>query len=731
MKSAEYWEIGPIEIDNTDPTKNWSITAATNDWVNGSGTINDPYVISNVIINLGGGAGNCIEIINSNAYFIIQNSILTNTSGAAAYYAGINLDNVNNGKIVNNSIKHVSSGVYFWRSDNITIYNNQISETTFSIRGFGNFLNITGNLVQKGELRLTSSSNSVIENNMLQDSQISFDQFCDNNLILNNFINTTYKSIRDSIILFRSKNATIKYNNLTGGGIYLGGSYEEIVSHTIDKSNLVNNKTLYYYKKVSGLTSKNFTNPGQVILADINNSIISDISISKLGSSSILSYYIKNVTFSNNLLIENSRHGFHLIESTNITIFNNTLSKNLYGIGLYRSNFTRIIENNITDNKRKDYDGRGIYLLESNFAEIIQNQIHNNRDIGIHLEGSKNNTILNNNISNSMFEGILLSRYQPSDTYSDFNFIYGNVIFNTSWYGVKVSGGNNNLLYMNYFIGNQINAEDQGNNNKWDNGSIGNYWDDYEGQDLNDDGIGDIPYNISGTSNSKDYFPIYGDTISPIINIESPYLNQIFGINPPLFNITITEISLNLTWYTIDRGFTNYTFTGLVGTINQTAWDDQISDSITIRFYANDSAGNVGFAEVTIRKDVNVPIITINDPQANEVIGATAPNFNISINEPNLNKTWYSLNGGANTTFTGLIGSINQTLWDALSEGNIVIIFYANDTLGRIGFQEVTVVKIISQSNPPGISGYNIILLLGIVSTIAVIIIKKRLNHFN
>jgi len=89
---------------------------------------------------------------------------------------------------------------------------------------------------------------------------------------------------------------------------------------------------------------------------------------------------------------------------------------------------------------------------------------------------------------------------------------------------------------------------------------------------------------------------------------------------------------------------------------------------------------------------------------------------------------WYSLNGGNNITFTGFTGTINQTLWDALPEGNIIIKFYANDTLGRLGFQEVTVVKTISQSNPPGIPGYNVIILLGMISLIAAIIIRRKFN---
>ncbi|MBD3228595.1 MAG: hypothetical protein GF329_10445, partial [Candidatus Lokiarchaeota archaeon] len=100
---------------------------------------------------------------------------------------------------------------------------------------------------------------------------------------------------------------------------------------------------------------------------------------------------------------------------------------------------------------------------------------------------------------------------------SRFNEIYSNEIRNSSRYGVNVDDTNfqSNTFYMNHFFDNYENAVDDGTDNYWDNGSIGNYWDDYWdrylGVDLNDDGIGDVPYNISGASGSQDLYPIWDD----------------------------------------------------------------------------------------------------------------------------------------------------------------------------------------------------------------------------
>ncbi|GAH46081.1 unnamed protein product, partial [marine sediment metagenome] len=65
-----------------------------------------------------------------------------------------------------------------------------------------------------------------------------------------------------------------------------------------------------------------------------------------------------------------------------------------------------------------------------------------------------------------------------------------------------------NLVYFNNFSGNGLHAYDDGLYNRWDNGSHGNYWDNYTGSDEDENGIGDTPYNITGSALNKDHYPI-------------------------------------------------------------------------------------------------------------------------------------------------------------------------------------------------------------------------------
>ena len=66
----------------------------------------------------------------------------------------------------------------------------------------------------------------------------------------------------------------------------------------------------------------------------------------------------------------------------------------------------------------------------------------------------------------------------------------------------------NNSIYHNNFINNTKQGKDSGNNT-WFNKKLqqGNYWDDYNGSDTDNDGIGNNPYNIT-ESGVQDSYPL-------------------------------------------------------------------------------------------------------------------------------------------------------------------------------------------------------------------------------
>ena len=59
--------------------------AINESWCSGNGTFTNPYVISNLEINCHANA-HCIEIKNSNVFFIIESCKLYSSSGNSGYY---------------------------------------------------------------------------------------------------------------------------------------------------------------------------------------------------------------------------------------------------------------------------------------------------------------------------------------------------------------------------------------------------------------------------------------------------------------------------------------------------------------------------------------------------------------------------------------------------------------------------------------------------------------------
>ncbi len=100
-----------------------------------------------------------------------------------------------------------------------------------------------------------------------------------------------------------------------------------------------------------------------------------------------------------------------------------------------------------------------------------------------------------------------------------------------------------------------------------------------------------------------------GDTLPPEIIVNSPSKNIIYGVDPPIFSISLYDINgVDTVWYTVDGIFTNFTFIAngsvdpfiVSGFIDQSIWDSLGDGTTIIGFYANDTVGNIGAVNITI-----------------------------------------------------------------------------------------------------------------------------------
>ena len=507
----------------------------------GNGTFSSPYIIKDLIIN-GEGLGNCIWIEDSDVYFIIENCTLFNSGGSYFHQAGIYIENVSNGRLINNDCSFNHQGIFLNFAKNNTISgnianNNSIhgiilydqcndtkilgnsacfnSQYGIIIRAKYTYFNANNNIVinnnasfnADGGLWFTFINNTEIVNNTalnngvyptgaygisVQASQnitVSMNKIQGNNnlginvynvqgiSIFNNTISSNEHggieiewaknvkltknyltknrigiglrssmpsgqfhgvencNISENIIIDNSEgairinkifNLNVYNNEFINCGILLIGTLEQTTSHSMDTSNLVNQKPLYYYANKTDLVSSNFTNAGQIILANCNYSSISNLvsSSSSIGISLIYSNYNHISRFTSN----HNKYGFSLSFSHFNTISESSTKNNMIGIGMSNSVNNIMINNYIENNEF------GIIFSYSNYNYFSKNNVNHNTEVGIMLSISDYNTI-KANIVNFNEVGISLWGYQELGG-SNNNSIIGNTLI-----------GNNQCIY--------------------------------------------------------------------------------------------------------------------------------------------------------------------------------------------------------------------------------------------------------------------------------------------
>jgi nitrous oxidase accessory protein NosD len=143
------------------------------------------------------------------------------------------------------------------------------------------------------------------------------------------------------------------------------------------------------------------------------------------------------------------------------------------------------------------------------YLNIEGNKVYHNSSEGINLDSCYYSTVKGNLVCLNKSSGITFYYISSRNTIKE------NIVFGHD-FGIKIflvwSGFGGHRIYHNDFFDNQERLSERckgsANFQYWDNGypSGGNYWSDYSGQDTDQDGIGDAPYELIG--NARDNFPL-------------------------------------------------------------------------------------------------------------------------------------------------------------------------------------------------------------------------------
>lgn len=259
-------------------------------------------------------------------------------------------------------------------------------------------------------------------------------------------INSGISSINDlgGIKVYDSKNVVIRNNDLenTFFGIYIQYG---------NNCKVLNNKIRSYTLFEQ--------NNGNGIHAWKSDSILIKGNVIKGHRDGIYLEFTTNSTISENLSLDNLRYGLHFMFCHYNRYFKNVFSGNGAGVAVMYSRNVEMFYNVFRDNWGDA--AYGLLLKEITDSKIENNKFNKNT-IGIYLDGASRVALRRNEFDNNGWAMKLMANCMEVDV-RDCNF--KNNTFDI---------GTNGSLVLNHLEN--------------------NYWDKYEGYDINKDKIGDIPY---------------------------------------------------------------------------------------------------------------------------------------------------------------------------------------------------------------------------------------------
>jgi len=312
--------------------------------------------------------------------------------------------------------------------------------------------------------------------------------------------------------------------------------------------------------------------------------------------------------------------------------------------GIFLANADHCTISGNTASLNYDY---GIYLVDSSY-NIISGNTASSNDCGIYLEDSSDN-IISSNTASSNYDGIYLE--DSSD-----NIISGNTA-SSNYFGIELYGSSNNWVYNNRFFDNVWNAWERydNGNNRWNvlkthgkniiGGSWmgGNSWSNYDGRDIDGDGLGDtgLPYNSDGwITTGGDGHPLCDVGYDPRIAVDKTG-NLTEGAPSTNVNFTITvtntgNCALNVTAVdTIPTGMSYVSSTGggLQSPAGTVTWDlDTLaaSESATVYLVAHVDTGATGELNNTVQVEGEPPQGNNVTDEGYHVVNALQPGISVT-----------------------------------------------------------------------------------------------------
>ena len=428
-------------------------------------------------------------------------------------WAGIWVQSTLRAIINYNNASHNNFGIRLYSSGNNEIYYNTLFSNVYGI------------------LAWYSSADTIVGNNASLNSNSGIHLYsCGGGTWLIN--NNVSKNISYGIYLYESDTIHMTGNKIPGNRYNFGidgTNYLDFATHTIDDTNFVDGKPIYYIKGASDTVYDADSNVGTIYLINCESVTVKDLNFTK----NICGICLWNTTESKieNVTVTKNTYGINIRNSRNNTVSHCNIATNQYGILVKNSNSSKIQKNNVTENQW------GIHVDNSALNSIGRNCISDSTADGIYLEHAHNSTIIENTITRNGID------FEPIPIY----------------FGIRLQNSANNTIYHNNFIDNGGQAEAiSSDDNKWDNGwpSGGNYWSDYAGVDTNSDGIGQSAYNISIPDNVDNY-PLNG--MFSILETPQDYDVEI------VCNSTINSINYYPSNNTIELTVSNMTSTQTYG----------------------------------------------------------------------------------------------------------------------------------------------------------------------